>query len=199
MQTLSATLDNKLPQNRNHFIDDLRFFAAFVVVIFHLNQFIEPIDNGYRNLVKYGWLGVPIFFVISGYCIIISAKKSADFYSFLKKRFFRIFPVYWLSLLIVILAAIIQKILTGNNSVANIPNNLTEIIANLTLTTAPFSDVKTMNWVYWSLTYEVFFYIVIGFMLMFNKTIISILLLLLSLLSCLKLSSTTNFLFFLDN
>lgn len=186
-------------QKRNYFIDDLRFIAAFIVVVFHLNQSFAHIDNSYSNVVRYGWLGVPIFFVISGYCIIISAHHSVDFVKFFKKRFFRIFPAYWFSLFIVLSSAVVQKITTGYNSVSNIPDTFKGIIANITLTTAPFTNIKTMNWVYWSLTYEIFFYIIIGVIMMFHKKFFPRLLISISLLSCLNLSPQVHYLFFLDN
>ena len=48
------------------------------------------------------YLGVPIFFVISGYCIAASAdssrRKGDSPWTFLKRRFWRIYPPYWASL-----------------------------------------------------------------------------------------------------
>lgn len=183
---------------RNHIIDNLRFFAAAMVVFFHLNQPIHHIDNWYRNLVKYGWLGVPVFFVISGYCIIISANRSTNGLDFLGKRLFRIFPAYWLSLLIVLLIAVLEKVFTGYNSVAKMPNSVASIVANITLTTAPFSSVKTINWVYWSLTYEVFFYIIIACVLTLNKRFTEVGILGITLLSIWPTTFHTQYLFFLN-
>ena len=48
-------------------------------------------------------LGVPIFFVISGYCIAASAdanrRRGASSWTFLGRRFHRIYPPYWAALL----------------------------------------------------------------------------------------------------
>lgn len=48
-------------------------------------------------------LGTPLFFVISGYCIAASVdasrRKSAAPWAFLGRRFWRIFPPYWMSVL----------------------------------------------------------------------------------------------------
>lgn len=60
---------------QNQTIDFLRFFAAFIVCIFHFNESLDQADNWYRNLAKLGWIGVPIFFVISGYCIEMTTQK----------------------------------------------------------------------------------------------------------------------------
>jgi peptidoglycan/LPS O-acetylase OafA/YrhL len=48
-------------------------------------------------------MGVPLFFVISGYCIAASADSSCrrglSSWSFLRRRFRRIYPPYWMALL----------------------------------------------------------------------------------------------------
>src|SRR5690349_11307944 len=48
------------------------------------------------------WIGVPVFFVISGYCISAAAdshrRRSNSFRSFMYRRVRRIFPPYWAAL-----------------------------------------------------------------------------------------------------
>lgn len=169
-------------KNHNFAIDALRFLAAVMVVLFHQNQANEPLDNWYRNIVKYGWLGVPVFFVISGYCIMLSAFHSANSADFLSRRFFRIYPPYWLSLLVVLLAACIQKLYLGSNAVHNMPRDTGALLANITLTTAPLTHIDTSNWVYWSLTCELLFYIIVALGLLAGKNHIGYLLAAVSLL-----------------
>lgn len=177
----------------------LRFFAAFMVVLFHLNLFVPYVDNWYRNTVKYGWLGVPIFFVISGYCIILSANTSQGSLNFLTKRFFRIYPAYWISLIIVLAAAIFQKAYTGTNSVANIPVTVPHIVANITLFTWPLNNIKTSNFVYWTLTCEVIFYLIIGIsMVLKNNYLKHSFLIAISLGSLLLPYQHEGYLFFFD-
>lgn len=177
----------------------LRFFAAFTVVLFHLNQAIPHVDNWYRNTVKYGWLGVPVFFVISGYCIILSAHNSRNIKDFLCRRFFRIFPPYWFSILVVCLAACFQKLYIGSNSVQHFPQNLTGIMAMLSLTTTPLTPINTINWVYWTLTTELFFYLTVCIALLLSKTRIIYLILIVSVLATAVLPHEKNgLLFFLD-
>lgn len=161
---LSKISDNK----RNYLIDFLRFIAALWVTLFHFNEPIKYIDNGYRNIVKLGYLGVPIFFVISGYCIMMAALNSKSALAFLIRRFFRILPLYWLSLIIVIFAAIVQRLVLGNNTISH-PNNLSSLFATLVLYTQPLSKIPTINWVYWSLSCEVAFYLVVYIGLNFKK------------------------------
>ena len=70
-------------------IDGIRALAVLIVWLFHLNP----------NLLPGGFIGVDIFFVVSGYVISLSIFNSIaknnnfSFFKFYLKRFFRIFPV----------------------------------------------------------------------------------------------------------
>ncbi len=79
-------------------LDSLRAFAAFSVIIFH---FIREYNLG--NF-AYGWIGVDVFFVISGYLItailleqkFIINNKLLIIKNFIIKRALRLFPAYYL-------------------------------------------------------------------------------------------------------
>lgn len=146
---------------RNHLIDLLRILAASYVALFHFNEFTPFVHNWYRVFCKQGYVGVPVFFVISGYCICIAQQHAKNQQDFILKRFFRIFPPYWCSLLIITVIAIALKVFTGVNDATILPKAPDAIAATFLLLTTPFSHVGTINWVYWSLTYEVFFYVIV--------------------------------------
>ncbi len=60
-------------------------------------------------------MGVPFFFVISGYCIAASAdsnrRREHTPWSFLRRRFWRIYPLYWVSFFsIVVLVTVLDAI-----------------------------------------------------------------------------------------
>ncbi|RZK57788.1 MAG: acyltransferase, partial [Pedobacter sp.] len=144
----------------NYILDMIRFVAAFAVILFHLNLFWVKNHNWYTDLVIYGWLGVPMFFVLSGYCIMISAKNVSTPADFLIRRFFRIFPTYWVSLIVILCSAIFQKLYTGTNSVANLPHSINDIISTIFLVTYPLTKTQISNFVYWTLTCEIIFYLI---------------------------------------
>jgi peptidoglycan/LPS O-acetylase OafA/YrhL len=150
---------------RNYLIDILRFLSASWVALFHFNSGIPYIDNWYRAFCKFGYLGVPVFFVISGYCICIAEEHAKTPRSFIVRRFFRIYPPYWFSVLLVCICAVALRIITGANSATALPNSPGDIVATISLYTEPFSTVHTINWVYWTLPYEVCFYLLIFFAL----------------------------------
>lgn len=79
-------------------IDGLRALAIISVIIFHLNE----------NWLPGGFIGVDVFFVISGYLIASLAMRAENFKAreFLRKRATRTLPVYFLTLLVVLVAGI---------------------------------------------------------------------------------------------
>lgn len=94
-------------------LDLLRFFAATLVVLLHLVgsndgsnlwvNFLSPgttIRHYYPNInqiVFMGFIGVQIFFSISGYIIFISAERSKSPIDFFERRLLRILPALWIS------------------------------------------------------------------------------------------------------
>jgi peptidoglycan/LPS O-acetylase OafA/YrhL len=88
-------------------LDLIRFLSAVMVVLFHIYAFggavpSWPVDPGNAPLSWLepaswmGWVGVQIFFVISGFVIAASARGSSGA-TFLKKRAIRVLPALWIS------------------------------------------------------------------------------------------------------
>jgi exopolysaccharide production protein ExoZ len=68
-------------------VDLIRFAAALMVVVFHFSwQQPDP-----QVFFDPGWVGVEIFFVISGFVIMASAGKATPV-EFLERRFARLYP-----------------------------------------------------------------------------------------------------------
>ena len=182
-------------KNRNHLIDLLRFLAASGVILFHLNEPYPYINNFYRNFCKLGFLGVPIFFVISGYCIKIAENHARSPGKFITRRLFRIFPPYWFSVVLVVVIAVSIKLITGTNSTP-LPKDISGISASIFLYTTPLSDFKTINWVYWTLPYEIAFYLIICLIMFFSKKLKALLLFTFTGIALLIPFQNNNILFF---
>jgi peptidoglycan/LPS O-acetylase OafA/YrhL len=90
----------------NLILDMARGIAALSVFLFHVRDLLEPSMPMLARVARFGSLGVALFFVISGYVITASAesalKKGEPAGAFLKRRFLRIFPPFWLSILVVL-------------------------------------------------------------------------------------------------
>ena len=78
-------------------LDGLRGLACLLIVVYHNFGFIN-------KYVFFGWLGVDIFFVLSGFLItdilLNSFGKPGFLRNFYIRRMLRIFPLYYLALLI---------------------------------------------------------------------------------------------------
>ena len=71
-------------KNRRLDLEFLRGFAVIIVFLFHYNKQIFP----------YYYVGVDLFFLVSGYVIIksILSKKTFNIFEFYLKRIKRIYP-----------------------------------------------------------------------------------------------------------
>jgi peptidoglycan/LPS O-acetylase OafA/YrhL len=80
-------------------LDTLRALAIILVFIFHCPYFTDQTIIGFFNQV--GWVGVDLFFVLSGYLIgnqvlsRISNQKQVSLKTFYIRRFLRTFPNYY--------------------------------------------------------------------------------------------------------
>lgn len=87
--------------NRQYYpaLDGLRGVAILLVIVYH--------NFGFINYFFFGWLGVDLFFVLSGFLITDILLKSLNKPNYLRnfymRRVLRIFPVYFLSLIIFLL------------------------------------------------------------------------------------------------
>jgi peptidoglycan/LPS O-acetylase OafA/YrhL len=87
-------------------LTSIRFFAAIWVVFFHtLRPFLPAADNLLivRNIANCGWLGVDLFFVLSGYIlgkVYLQPGTQVERAKFYAVRFARIYPLYIFSLLV---------------------------------------------------------------------------------------------------
>ncbi|WP_340202389.1 acyltransferase family protein [Ascidiimonas sp. W6] len=157
----------KQARHRLYHIDLLRFIAALYVVFYHYGfrgfakddmsvvQY-EPLES----FSKYGYLGVDLFFIISGFVILMSAKKS-NIVDFCISRFSRLYPAYWVGIALTTFIVVFF----GGERFSVTPS---QVAFNITMLNG-FFEIPYVDGVYWSLLVELKFYILIGFILLFNK------------------------------
>jgi len=151
------------PSQRIGVINALRAFAAIFVAWGH---FVAG-QGKYLGLSgKYGYLGVHIFFVISGFVIPWSLYRSQyvlrDYPRFLLKRNLRLYPPYLASIAVTILATNFVLV-----PVFHVPR-LTVTARDLLVHFAYLNDLSHVPWinvVYWTLAIEFQWYLLIGLML----------------------------------
>ena len=167
-------------------LDGVRAIAALMVMFFHFFQSISTTDSKLLIIQKiaiFGQTGVSLFFVLSGFLItriLIATKKSHDyFYNFYVRRILRIFPLYYLFLIIYFF---IMPLLF-NNSIADFRYQIYHWVY--------LQDfAMTFNWPltgpehFWSLAVEEHFYLFWPFLIYYlNKQKITISVLILVIMS----------------
>lgn len=142
--------------NRNISIDYLRVLAALLVVFYHY-LFRGHSADGMQatvfnsGLAMYGYLGVDLFFIISGYVIAFSINNRT-WEQFMISRIIRLYPTYWLSVLVTYVVLVLYGHSIG----------LKTLVINMTMFQDVFG-VESIDGVYWSLLVEMKFYILIMF------------------------------------
>lgn len=144
---------------RFQLLDAARGLACLGVVFYHQEHYDDLIFP--LNLYgRHGDLGVPMFFVVSGYCVYAAADRLASrdrpAVSFLMRRFWRIYPAYWASLA----AAIFVRMAWFHRDFG-----LRDLLGNVLLI-QPYLKAYSPLSLYWTLVYEQQFYIVLGLLLL---------------------------------
>ena len=84
-------------RRRLAFLDGLRGIAILVVMLFHSYSRwpdLVPYHDRFAQtpIFSYGWLGVDLFFLISGFVIFMTLEKCDGFRDFISRRWLRLFP-----------------------------------------------------------------------------------------------------------
>ena len=95
-------LEETNQQERNKALDGLRGTAVIIVMLHHLAAYPPHsalLSRTVYSLFYAGWVGVDLFFVLSGFLItgiLFEAKGSQHYFrNFYMRRFLRIFPLYY--------------------------------------------------------------------------------------------------------
>lgn len=159
LDTPPATTDSGRVPRYIPALTGLRAVAAYSVFLHHYNP--APPDSVSYRLFHQGYIGVSIFFVLSGFLIehryadACCRRTNWSWGRYAQQRFARIFPLYTLLLFMTI----------GVNAMTGHPMSLRLILLNLSLLKgffekAAFSGIPQS----WSLTVEICFYAVAPFL-----------------------------------
>jgi peptidoglycan/LPS O-acetylase OafA/YrhL len=178
----------KCPKYRS--LDIWRGIACLMVVVFHSTLYgitrnqQAPHDATWwiAAFTRRLWMGVPIFFVISGYCISATADatrlRAVPTRTYFLRRFRRIFPPYWAMLAaLVVFMGVVAKTTHLQLGGAGFDQiwapwdlNLRHWLQNVSLTAVwsykvAATDQRLFLAQSWSLCYEEIFYAVMGLVL----------------------------------
>jgi peptidoglycan/LPS O-acetylase OafA/YrhL len=162
----------RLPSRNLVALDLLRFGCALMVLAFHwgsgfayrpppgASAMLEgmPVDARWSSFVNTGWIGVELFFVVSGFVIAWSAEGS-DAASFARRRFLRLVPAAWLCATVTAAALLMFSARSSETLIA------------LWLGSLAFWPMFGIDPSYWTLAIEVNFYLLVALALIGGSTL----------------------------
>ena len=164
LRVLASTREKPATQKQHfHTIDALRGIAALSVAWFHFTnaEFTEQF-GAYRSSGAYGFLGVEVFFVISGFIIPFALYQARyrvqSFFRFFLRRIVRLDPPYLASIAMVLFTLWFSGTLPGRH-----PYHIAwgQVLAHLGYVNA-FIGMSWLQMTYWSLAVEFQYYVFVG-------------------------------------
>lgn len=143
---------------RLDYLDSIRGVAALLVVLSHVFEtFLFNNSSGYPVLgnlyenIELGRLGVIVFFLTSGFVIPWSLKTNTahTVKNFVIKRFFRLYPAYWLSIIVAVVVAMGPGVHV---------ESIQQVLINFTMI-HKFLGSESVIGAYWTLHLELVFYV----------------------------------------
>lgn len=157
------TIEKTGPRARRYeYLDLLRLACAFAVLIFHYDAIaprtgLAPAASSQIPMFSaYGFLGVQVFFMISGFVIALSIT-GRSVQSFVWARMLRLYPAYWIGACLTAISIVLFSI---DNPTLWQPG-LAGFLVNLTML-GGFIGVPYVDPVYWTLTVELRFYVMVA-------------------------------------
>ncbi|HCJ7266124.1 acyltransferase family protein [Vibrio cholerae] len=147
-------------------IQFLRAVACLLVIFAHieLGFFKQDVDAGFFS---FGSIGVDLFFIISGYIMMLVSTKYNDVLfnftdsaHFLKRRLLRVIPLntFFIILSIAITYAFLNFGYTNNYAIYHFPETKLSIVYFLQSTFFLHFGMASINAIAWTLQYEAIFY-----------------------------------------
>ncbi|MDT8851067.1 acyltransferase [Pantoea dispersa] len=154
-------------QPRITHLDGMRGLAILLVIAYHAYARWPELlpyaaTTQHIPLLAFGWVGVQLFFMISGFVIFMTLDKSSGYLSFLKKRWLRLFPAMLIaSLLLYVAGGFFPEWSLMTPESHNLLPGLIFINPE-TLTQLTGIEFRSMAGSFWSLYVEALFYLIIG-------------------------------------
>jgi peptidoglycan/LPS O-acetylase OafA/YrhL len=162
-----------------------RAIAALLVVFFHTTVYFKASFLG--GVFYFGFGGVDFFFVLSGFIISYTSYhligQRNQLKDFARKRFVRIYPIYWLYIAAVIACMFLIPSLRHHTENPDFSRLWQSIILLL-------NDSPIIISTSWSLGFEIFFYLLFG-LLIFSRRFVILIWLILA-LSLVNLAGTLD-------
>lgn len=153
-------------RKRLELIQILRGLAAIMVIMYHSNYWNDLFLKWlpFSGAFDYGWLGVDFFFVLSGFIITFihlpDLKSGDNILPFLKKRFLRIFPIYWIAASLALVYILFIRHGAPLSDGPKITRSVDSVVYILKSYLLIPQKANFFLGVAWTLSYEMLFYLI---------------------------------------
>lgn len=154
---------------KNERIEGLDFFrgiSAVFILLYHYttryNLSFGHIKQPYYFNVKYGYMAVAVFFILSGFLMYLKIDNEKP-KKFAIKRIIRLYPAFITAMIL----TTVVMIISGDEFKSKVCN-IKEWILNLTMLPELFRQ-KPVDGVYWTLQIEIIFYAIIWLIILMRK------------------------------
>jgi peptidoglycan/LPS O-acetylase OafA/YrhL len=140
-------------------LDVLRGLAAGAVMLFHNSSYYDVLYPGREGLpftMASGHFGVELFFIISGFVILMTVIRSRTLYDFVASRVARLVPAFWAAAFLTAMVIYIRPMPPWF-----VEPPVAMVLSNLTLVPGLLSQ-KGIDMPYWTLSYEIVFYTILA-------------------------------------
>ncbi|MDG2443474.1 MAG: acyltransferase [Luminiphilus sp.] len=165
----------------NPFLHSLRGCAALAVLFFHWEQHFPAAGQWLQQFfpaqtlldptiyIGFGWMGVPLFFILSGWLLggqVVTHTNSSSFLRrFWLRRLLRIYPAVWFELLLLLLLATLIPGLIAPAAYDTLP------LQFLLWVNLPPAMAEPLNLVWWTLPVELSFYFILPLLGMISRIV----------------------------
>jgi peptidoglycan/LPS O-acetylase OafA/YrhL len=135
-------------------LDGLRGIAALSVLLFHFTTRYDTLFGHQGDpIVSFpkASFGVELFFVISGFVILMTISRTETVWDFIASRFGRLYPAYWAAILLTF------SIVSATSMWPHGQPGLRDVLINTTML-QEFVGAQNVDGVYWTLRIELMFY-----------------------------------------
>ena len=152
VQENGVTMEGGFTKEPLWLLNVLRGISALLVVLYHYTTQYELSIGHVRPYcfsVPWGCYAIYTFFLLSGFLTVYAYDEKTTAWKFLKKRFLRLYPMFWICMLV---TTVYMRFLMPDR----VPS-VKQFVINLTMVPS-FFHVEAVDGVYWTLAKELMFY-----------------------------------------
>ena len=168
MRSTDRAQPSRSGEQRYFTLDAWRGIAALSVVLFHSSNHPALAASVIGRWLQWGWIGVFVFFPISGYCITGASARPGFTHplTFFRRRCRRILLPYWAGIVWTVAIGLVALSFNGG-TLDDLTQSAAVWASVLSLTQVFTGHPHAINPVYWSLAYELQFYVVAALLMFF--------------------------------